>query len=289
MAKGKNAGSKGGMKALVFLLLAVVACGAVVIMVMQLIKGYQKRIQEAERPEDTVGAIIAARHLFQGVKITEEDLASVEIPAKYLPHGAFVSHEHVVGRVPRERVLVNEFIREERLADPEEGVGLNAIIPRGMRAISINISGGRAVSGFVNPSNIVDILVTIDPGDGSKSAQTHTVLQAVPVLAVNDRLKGNKVEKNKKKEKKVKPSVTLAVTPEEAEQVAHASQKGRVTLTLRNDLDRTFKALDGTDSRELYGVEERAPKKRTTTAPKQSGPRLQIFKGTKGTEYQYDQ
>lgn len=284
--------SKGGLKALIFFLLALVAGGSVIVVITQLIASYQKSIDEGTKPEETAMAIIAARDLFQGVKITEEDLAVVEIPTKYLPHNVFVSAEHVIGRVPRERILVNEYIRDERLADPEEGVGLNAIIPRGMRAISVNVGGGRAVSGFVNPGNRVDVIVTIAPGDGTRERETHTVLQAVPVLAVNDRMKGAKTGKEAKR--KLKPSVTLAVTPEEAEQVGHASELGEITLALRNDLDLAFKTLDGTDTSELYGeepkqeVKKAGPKKATPGPAEPSGGTLQIYKGTQGKEHQLD-
>lgn len=289
MARKDNS-SKGGAKALLFLLLAIVAGGAATVLVWKAIEGYQRRLEVLRRPPDTKMAIIAARDLFQGIKITEEDIAAVEIPEKYLPHNGYVAAEHVIGRVPRERILINEFIREERLADPEEGVGLNAIIPRGMRAISINLAGGRAGSGFVNPGNIVDIIVTITPDDGSKARETHTVLQAVPVLAVNDRLKGNKTGQEAKR--RLKPSVTLAVTPEEAEQVAHAEQQGEITLALRNDLDRVYTTLDGTDSKELYGETKQPKKTGSRPAATSSGPpqgTLQIIKAGKESEFKYDQ
>ncbi len=88
--------------------------------------------------------------------------------------------------------------------------------------------------------------------------------------------------------------MTLAVTPEEAEQVAHAEEQGEITLALRNDLDRTYKPLDGTDSKELYGE---TPKAKSTgggqkPAAAPSGPAqgtLQIIRGGKETDFKYDQ
>jgi pilus assembly protein CpaB len=149
--------------------------------------------------------------------------------------------------VPRERILALEFIREERLADPEAGIGLNAIIPRGMRALSINISDGSAVSGFLNPGNYVDVLVTIE-GDETREAETRTLLQAVTVLAVNSRL-GNSAEALER----ARPSVTLAVTPDLAEKLAHAVAQGAVTLTLRNDIDVTHVETHGALVSNLLG------------------------------------
>jgi hypothetical protein len=42
-----------------------------------------------------------------------------------------------------------------------------------------------------------------------------------------------------KKKKRSKPSVTIAITPEQVEMVKHATRACEITLTLRNDIDVT--------------------------------------------------
>jgi pilus assembly protein CpaB len=248
-------GGSGPVRALIFLALAIFAGSGSLVLLYKLITSYQLRIDEAKRPEDTVMVIVAARDLYQGVTITEEDLYAVQIPPKYLPEGVFLSPEHVVGRIPRERILQNEFVRADRLADPESGVGLNAVIPRGMRAISINIADGAALSGFLNPGNYVDVLVTIQPDmeakAGEKKPETHTLLQAVFVLGVNSRMEKETREAAKELRGNQKPSVTLLVKADEAEKIAHAENMGDIVLTLRNDLDVNFQSLPGVDVDDL--------------------------------------
>jgi pilus assembly protein CpaB len=268
----REGGGGGPVRALIFLALAIGAGSFSLLMLYQLITSYQLRIDEAKRPEDTVMVIVAARDLYQGVTITEEDLYAVQIPPKYLPEGVFLSPEHVVGRIPRERILANEFVRADRLADPESGVGLNAVIPRGMRAISINIADGAALSGFLNPGNYVDVLVTIQPDaeTAAKDAkpQTQTLLQAVFVLGVNSRMKQETGDEAKQKRGSQSPSVTLLVTADQAEQIAHAENLGEIVLTLRNDLDVNFATLAGVDVDDLRSKLESAPKViRRTAAP----------------------
>jgi pilus assembly protein CpaB len=245
----------GSLRALVFLALAVFAGAGAFYLLYQLITSYQARIDEAKRPEDTVMVIVAARDLYQGVTITEDDLFAVQIPPKYLPKGVYLSPEYVVGRIPRERILANEFVRADRLADPEDGVGLNAIIPRGMRAISINIADGAALSGFLNPGNYVDVLVTIQPDTQDTAAEqkkpkTETLEQAIFVLGVNSRTRQETAEKAKERGPN-RPSVTLLVTADQAERVAHAENMGEIVLTLRNDLDVNFTPLAGVDIDDL--------------------------------------
>lgn len=266
----RDGGGSGPVRALIFLALAIGAGSFSLVMLYQLITNYQLKIDEAKRPEDTVMVIVAARDLYQGVTITEEDLYAVQIPPKYLPEGVFLSPEHVVGRIPRERILANEFVRADRLADPESGVGLNAVIPRGMRAISINIADGAALSGFLNPGNYVDVLVTIQPDKetarGEVKPETHTLLQAVFVLGVNSRMQKESSDEAADKRGRQKPSVTLLVTADQAEQIAHAENMGEVVLTLRNDLDVNYASLEGVDVDDLRSKLEVTKKIIRTTA-----------------------
>jgi len=213
------------------------------------------------------------------------------MPFEYIPAGSFASPEEVVGRVPRERILANEFIRKERLADRSAGIGLNALISRGMRAVSINITNGSALSGFLNPGNYVDVLVTINPQvEGAGDDQTFTLLQAVYVLAVRARMVQDNMRSGagEVRGRGSAPSVTLQVTPEQAEQLAHARQKGTITLLLRNDLDLQFTETQGATVKSLLGVDDKPKvKARRAPAPKPKQTLL-IYKGTRSKEYTYD-
>ncbi len=245
----KNTG--GRIRALLFLFISFGAAAVASVVIYFVISSYQQELVNATLPDETVNVMVAKHDIGPGKTIVAADLHMTELPPEYVPDSVLRQPDEAVGRVPRERILKNEFIREERLADPEAGLGLNAIIPRGMRALSINISDGSSVSGFLNPGNYVDVLVTIE-GDESRAAETVTLLQAVTVLAVNDRMGAiQEVDVTKGK-----PSVTLAVTPELAEKLTHAVAQGVVTLTLRNDIDVTHVETHGAFSDSLLGGEE---------------------------------
>ncbi len=247
MATRRNTG--GRLRALLFLFVSFGAAAVASIFIYLIIRSYQQELQTAQAPDETTTVMVAARDMWQGITIEAGDLAMIELPPEYVPESVLRQPEQAVGRVPRERILSQEFIREERLADPEAGVGLNAIIPRGMRAISINISDGSAVSGFLNPGNYVDVLVTIS-GDESREAETNTLLQAVTVLAVNNRLGNSSSESTGDRSK---ASVTVAVTPDLAEKLTHAVAQGTVTMTLRNDIHVTHVETHGAFASSLLG------------------------------------
>jgi len=263
--------SRGTIRALVALLVAVVFGGVAVVALFQLITTYQARIDEARKPEDTVMVIVASRDLYPGVTITEDDLVAVVIQPRFLAGGVFLSPEHVVGQRPRERILANEFVRASRLANPESGEGLNAIIPREMRAISVEVANGAALSGFLEPGNYVDVLVTIDPNTENKKGkevETHTLLQAVFVLGVNSKAQNEQMDASSSRGNK-KPSITLLVTAQQAEQLAHAEAMGNLRLALRNDLDNNFVESQGASVAELLGIlkKQDAPRVRKKAKP----------------------
>lgn len=243
----------GRFRAVIFLLASLGVAAVAVIGIWQVIRSYQAQLVKETAPTETVQVMVAAGNLFPGRTIVATDLKPFTVPPDYVPDAVLRQAEHSVGRVPRERILLNEFIREERLADPAAGLGLNAIIPRGMRALSINISAGSAVSGFLNPGNYVDVIVTLKQSEESP-AQTFTMMQAMTVLAVNTRL-GDVQSAETGRQGEGKPSITLALTPEQAEKLTHALDQAELTLALRNDIDVTNVLTNGVVVGDLLGGE----------------------------------
>jgi pilus assembly protein CpaB len=255
------------IRAIIFLGIAGIAAVAAGVVIVMLWQNYQQKIALAEHEDPAEFYIVAGAELNPGIEITENDLFLVEIAPKYLhmnggpESGLFKNYEQVIGEMPRERILANEFIRRERLALEKEGVGLNALIPRGQRAIAITAAGGQAVSGFLRPWDYVDVMVTFLPEDGTEP-ETHYLQQAVMVLGVGATTKVQPGEEErmtryeKRRQARAGATVTLAVSPGQAEKIAHAQALGEVTLTLRNNADLDPKeGLDGVGITNLFGVQ----------------------------------
>ena len=75
----------------------------------------------AKPQQEMIYVMVAYEELPAGVPIVEEKLYVVEIPREYTPKAfPFLSYpEYVVGRMPTQRILQNEFIRQEDLLDLE--------------------------------------------------------------------------------------------------------------------------------------------------------------------------
>jgi pilus assembly protein CpaB len=133
-------------------------------------------------------------------------------------------------------VLRDELLLEGKLAPTGAGVGLPAVIPEGMRAVSIRVDDVVAVAGFVGPGTRVDVLLTGDPNrgrsTGSDETLTKTILENVQVLAA-----GQKVQPDAQGKPEKVNVVTLLCTPEDAAKVTLAANEGRIQLVLRNPAD----------------------------------------------------
>jgi len=214
--------------------IAIAATGLAMTQIGAVADYYQDEMNAALAPETKVAVIVASRDLYPGIPIASEDLSSVQIAPRYLPEGAFLRADHLIGRIPHERILANEAVRSDRLTDFEAGTGLSAVIPRGMRAMSINLDNGPALAGLLRPGSYVDMIShTIDSG----GAVTDTMLEGIYVIGVNSLMSGEATEVRSKRGQP-RATVTLLVDPDQQQQVAAAQYGSQVTLTLRPDGDR---------------------------------------------------
>jgi Flp pilus assembly protein CpaB len=148
MQHRQQTGGRG--KAYLFLGVSLVAAVLAAVLVVQLLKRAQKQVEQAKRPDETVDIVVATRKLYMGVPIQDGDVAVRKMDPQMVPADVvFTAADQVVGRTPKERILASEIVRSERLARREAGIGLNAIITPGKRAISIAVKAEEAVAGFI--------------------------------------------------------------------------------------------------------------------------------------------
>jgi len=185
----------------------------------------------AGKPMKLTQVVVAAGPLKMGQRLGAADLRLVDWPEGKQPKGTFGRKEDCVGRTLMVPTWENEPILEPRLAPREAGAGLAAVIPVGMRAVSVGVDDVVAVAGFVTPGTLVDVMVT---GAGPGGPVTRTILEHIRVLAV-----GQQVQADSSGKPQTAPVVTLLVTPEEAQRLTLATAEGRIHLALRNAVDTT--------------------------------------------------
>src|SRR2546423_4575699 len=192
-----------------------------------------------------------------GSKIIPEQIMVVQFPKESTPDGAFDSPEKLAGRVVVMNIAAREPITESRLAPEGTSAGLSAVIPEGYRAMTVKVDDAAGISGFIMPGTLVDVVVVIDPreGSGMQDPISKIVLQNIKVLA-----NGQNIDKpeNEREANSVK-AVTLQVTPGQAEKLALASSEGKLQLVMRNSIDQGDEKTPGINKRGLLGGDRAVP------------------------------
>lgn len=193
--------------------------------------------------------VIAKSEIPQGEKINADQLTTVQLPSAVMPEGGYDSPEKVVGRVAGARITPREMITQSKLAPLGATAGLSALIPEGYRAMTVKVEDEAEVAGFLTPGTQVDVLAVINSQNGGagQSPISKIILQNIKVLAGGldpDQPKTGRVSRSAK-------SVTLLVTPEQAEKLVLSSFDGKLRLALRNSVDRVDELTPGADKRAL--------------------------------------
>lgn len=221
--------------------------------------GSSKPQVDKSAPKDL---IVAAHALPLGVTLKPADVKVVKVPVDQFPKAGFSKVEEVVDRPVISNILPDEPILEGRLAVRGSGQGLAPIIPVGMRAVAVRVNDVVGVSGFVLPGMRVDILVTGKP-NGADDTLTTTVLQNILVLSA-----GTNIQPDARGQAINAPTVTLLVTPEQAETLTLSNLEGRIQLVLRNGSDQVIEKTPGRRVAELYGAQVKSKPGRDGDAPR---------------------
>jgi pilus assembly protein CpaB len=194
---------------------------------------------------DVVPVVVAALDVPRGGNLTADMVKTRDYPRGVVPQGAVSQVQDAIDRAVFIPLLKDEPVLEAKLAPKGSGRGLAAFVPKGMRAFAIQTQNiATSVAGFILPCNKVDVLLTVEDvsgitpagipatGEGErKYASTTTLLQNVEILAVDQKTVAPAENKMDAKELR---SVTLLVTPQQANELGLAQKRGLLHLDLRN-------------------------------------------------------
>src|SRR5581483_2394224 len=207
------------------------------------------RTLQAKSSQDSqpgTNVVVAAADISVGAKLEDKDVKVVRFPAADLPPNVYHQKASVLNRGVVVPISKGEFILANKLAAENAGYGLPALIPPGMRAVSVRVNEVVSVANFVQPGTRVDVLWTGTPA-GSNEPQTTTVLENVAVIA-----NGQKLDRGNAADSSGAPVITLLLSPDDAQKLTLASSQGRIQLALRNPVDTKAQDLGGVRAASLY-------------------------------------
>lgn len=195
--------------------------------------------QVEEVPSDEV--LVASVDIPIGKVVTPDELSWVKWPSAGLS-GAFLVRanrpnliEELSGSIARTPFLAGEPIKEQKLIRSDQGF-MSAILPKGRRAIAVQVSALSTAGGFILPNDRVDVIVTRQRTTGAGDQTewfSETILENVRVLAIDQTIE----DKDGEKVVVARETATLELSPVQTEIVAQAQQVGTLSLTLRSIAD----------------------------------------------------
>ncbi len=232
-------------------LIGAVGCAVVAGLMMRNVLNHKQDVkQEVVNTVQTTDVLVAAKDILMGDKLGEGALIWKPWPKdNILP--AMISREAKPDALKdmalaRARLpfFKDEAILDKKIVLPGAGGFMSAILPKGMRAISVKISAQSSAGGFILPNDRVDVILTKKHSDqktGENIVHSETVIQNVRVLAVNQVFKqgaeGDPVSVEKGE------TATLELAAPQAEILAMVESVGELALALRSIAENDGKSV----------------------------------------------
>ncbi len=214
--------------------------------------------RHTEAPASTIeteSIFVALDDVGMGEPLTAGVLKLEPWPKSKIPQGSFTKIEDVEGRRARTRLFAGEPIIERKLLRPgETSGGISPLIPRGLRVVSVKVDRVSGGGGLILPGDRVDVVVylTQAPSRGIPHTSTRTVLQDIRVFAVNDQFDLDTQGSDKRSITNAQ-TVSLLVTPAQAQKVMLAGEMGQIRLVLRSPEDDEQTNLTSATAQDILG------------------------------------
>jgi pilus assembly protein CpaB len=188
--------------------------------------------------------LIASRPLRAGALIRPEDLGATEVVTASMRADAVLAtpdnRTALAGAMLRNSFALGEELRAASMIRPGDRGFLAAVLTPGTRAVSVAVDAVLGVGGLIWPGDHVDMLLTQAIEDTGVSAGRRfageTVLSDLRIVAVDRTIiQGavSDVTESAQNSSNTARTVTVEVTPQQAERIAVAGRMGRISLSVR--------------------------------------------------------
>jgi pilus assembly protein CpaB len=263
------AGTAAGRTNRRLLLLALVAGVVAAILVYATLSRSSESAGGAGGAASMASAVVAKQDIPARTKITTSMVEVRQVPSDTHSELAYTDLSQVVGQVTRYPIATNEEVISSRVVSLQSvaktGDSLSYVIPEGRRAVSIQVDQVTSSGGLVLPGDYVDIMGVFNVKFGSGDQQTtedkyfsRIILQNIEVLAVAQTVvdtapvagtttganggttttdaASTDAQRARNTDAAPEPkasTVTLSVTPQEAQLIFLAEENGVLRLAVR--------------------------------------------------------
>jgi len=226
---------------LALFLILVVALIAVSVFGLSILN--QSRHPATAAAPQTEQVLVAANLVSAGSLLQPGDIASGPVPIDAVPDGANLdtpaNRSALIGAMVRSSISPGAPILDSAVIHPGDHGFLAAVLAPGMRATTVGVDAISGAAGLIWPGDHVDVLLTQTLDDPivpvGQRISAELVLTDVRVIATGQQLVQGAV--NNGTNNTPPPSattVTLEVTPQEAERCAVAARLGSLSLVVHS-------------------------------------------------------
>jgi len=187
---------------------------------------------QLEKTEPMVEVVVPGRRLLQGEVLRQQDLLIRQVPVTYADENALLEANYA-DAVGKELAFDIDKGKPLLWAHLEGGRArtFSGMVPAGARALTVRVDEINSISGFLQPGDRIDLLMT-----HGLSAQ-NVVFPLIEKLEVIATGLQTRVDRNANGARRSFSTITVNVTPEDAQKITLAQKLGKLTAVLRNPED----------------------------------------------------
>ncbi|ASJ74655.1 Flp pilus assembly protein CpaB [Granulosicoccus antarcticus] len=230
---------------------------------------------QLDKTEPMVQVVVPVRKMVRGEVLLANDLSMREIPEKYADSNAVNGSTYDVAIGQRIDFDIDEG-RPLLWAHLEGGLSptFSGKVEDGLRAMTVQVDEINSISGFLQPQDKVDLLLSFGSG---ANQQIFPLIQRLNVIATGIQ---TMVDKSSGGSTRSFSTITVHVTPKDGQKITLAQQVGKLTAMLRNPDDEAPMSEAAMTVAELLNI-----RPEPVAAKPSSKPQRKVAKKVVGIEY----
>ena len=231
---------------------------------------------QVEKTEPMVQVVVPIRPMARGEILLSSDLSVREIPEKYADSNTVNSSNYDVAIGQRIDFAIDEG-RPLLWAHLEGGLTptFSGKVTEGLRAMTVRVDEINSISGFLQPEDKVDLMLSYGTGENQL---IFPLVQRLNVIATGVQ---TLVDKSSGGSTRNFSTITVHVTPADGQKITLAQQVGKLTAMLRNPDDEAALSDVPMSVSELLNIKA-APEPKVAPAPPR---KIRQAKKEPGIEY----
>lgn len=200
---------------------------------------YVQRFEREASGGEKVRLLATVKPLERGAVITEDAISAREIPQAYVEDRAikYIDRQKIIGlKVGGAMAAQQTLLWSDLAVANDERRDLSSLIQPGNRAMAVKATNDDKSFALIHPGDYVDVIATMSAAaDKPDTKLAIVLLQRVLVLAVGLDTEARTSENTKANSRDL--ILSLSVNLQEAQLLALAMDKGKLSVALRNSSD----------------------------------------------------